>query len=824
MLKRLTPHLIAVAIFALLTVIFFMPLYQGKVLAQNDVMQWEGMSKEITDWNNQHPDDHALWTNRMFGGMPGILIASNFSGNLVNKIILVLQTVFPDATVALFMMFFGFYVLLLCVGVDNKLALAGSLAYGLTSFLIISLEAGHNTKVVAMSMMAPVLGGVILAYRGKYITGAAVTALFLSLAINANHLQVIYYLLIVLAVIAIYYFVESILTKTIPSFFKASGLLLIAGIIAALPHIGNLWATQEYAKETIRGGSSELTQKKQATDGGLDFEYATRWSYGLSDGEILSLLIPNIKGGSSSEDVGEESEFGKQLQQRGYATNYTKQAPAYWGNQPFTSGPVYLGAGIMFLFILSFFVVRGSIKWALLALTVISILLAAGHNTPFFKFLFNTLPFFNKFRTPAMALVIAELTIPLSALLALKSIYDGETDEAQLRKWMKISLGITAGILVLFGFLGGMFFNFSSAGDQQYYGNNMGWMVDALKKDRAALLQSDALRSLFFVAATFVAVWFFAAKKLSQTIFAAVIGLIFLADGWSVSKRYMHNEKFVESNAYKGNFAPSEVDLQILRDTDPNYRVFNVTGDPFNDALTSYHHKSVGGYHPAKLIRYQDLIENQISKNNMSVLNMLNTKYFIVKNPATNQPAVQQNSGALGNAWFISNIQWAKNADEEMSALSNFDPSSTVIIDERYKTKVGNLTLSADSTSSIKETVYSPNKLVYESNAGTEQFAVFSEIFYDEGKGWQAYIDGNKAEHVRVNYVLRGMKVPAGKHTIEFKFEPTSIATGNSISFVGSLLLFAFVFGTFGMMGYKQMQQTEPTATGTKPQSAKKKK
>lgn len=816
MQKKLIPHLIAVAIFALLTVIYFLPVYQGLTLTQGDVTQWEGMSKEVVDWNEKHPDDPALWTNRMFGGMPAYQISMTHPGNFVDSIVRALQVIFPDAVVLLFMCFVGFYIMLLCFEVNPWLSLAGALAYGLSSFLIVSLEAGHNTKVQAISLMAPALGGVVLAYRKNILVGAALTALFLSMLIAANHLQVAYYTLMMLGVVGVYFLVKQVIDKQIAHFAKATAALLVAGLLAVVPNVSNLWSTEEYAKETIRGGSSELKLKKEATKGGgLDFDYATRWSYGLGDGEVLSILIPNIKGGSSGGSLSESSNTYKEMMNKGVppatAEQYIKQMPLYWGNQPFTSGPVYFGAAIVFLFVFSMLVVNNPLKWVLLGLSVFSVLLASGHNTPFFGWMFNLLPFFNKFRTPSMALVIAQLCMPLVALMGLNQILKGQNSTEDLLKKLKIAGGVTAGIVLLFGLLGGMLFNFSAGADKQYYDAGNGWLIDAIKQDRASLLRTDAFRSLFFIAAAFGLLWFFIQKKLSQSMFIGALAVLFLADGWLVAKRFLNSENFTEQTATNGNrHAPTQADLDILKDTDPNYRVFNVTRDPFNDAMTSYYHKSVGGYHAAKLIRYQDLIENQISKNNMNVMNMLNTRYFIVEDPQSKQPMAQRNPGALGNAWFVSNIKWAKDADDEMASLTDFNPATTVVIDERYKSMVTANSLSVDSSSAIQLAQYSPNALTYQSSSSAEGLVVFSEVYYNDGKGWQAYLDGKAVPHFRCNYVLRGMVVPAGSHKIEFKFEPKSVTQGNTISYAGSFALFLLVIGILGFEGYKKSKEIKP--------------
>ncbi|HWB62391.1 MAG TPA: hypothetical protein VG603_02690, partial [Chitinophagales bacterium] len=827
----------------------------------------EGMSKEIVDWNKNHPDDPALWTDGMFGGMPAVQISLIFSGNLVSKIYHIIGLIFPAASSYMFMMFLGFYILLLCLDVDPWLSLGGAIAYGLGSFTIISIEAGHNTKIQALTMMAPVLGGVVLAYRKNILLGAALTALFFAVELDANHFQIVYYTALVLGITGIYFFIESIIQKKLVHFTKATCALIVAAILALLPNIGNFWSTQEYAKETMRGGSSELTQKKQVTNGGLDYDYATRWSEGSLfykkyvlqnnntgevkvfgpgetdevnilydslnkkspgvytlktehnfDGEFLSVLIPNIKGGVSGGELDENSDTYKEMINKGVPENtaehYIKQMPLYWGNQPFTSGPVYFGAAIIFLSLFSLLIIRSHIKWVLLALTVFSFLLSFGHNTPFFGWLFNVLPMFNKFRTPAMALVIGQMAVPVLALLGLNEVLKGEIKQDELLKKLQIAGGITAAVVILFGLLGGMFVNFTADADKQYYDSGNGWLIDAIKKDRASLLHMDALRSLFFIAAAFGLLWFYIKKTLSRTVLAGAMAVLFLLDGWMVAKRYLNNDNFVETSKYQSSHTPTQADLDILKDPDPHFRVFNTTRDPFNDAMTSYYHNSIGGYHPAKLIRYQDLIERQISKYNMAVLDMLNTKYFEVEDRKTKEPIAQRNPGACGNVWFVHEIKWVDNADQEIDALTNFQPLLTAVVDKRYKSQVPDNAIGSDSAGAIRLLEYTPNHLKYASNSTTSQVAVFSEIYYDGGtEGWQAYIDGKPVEHFRADYVLRAMVVPAGTHTIEFKFEPRSVVLGNKIDYAGSFLLFLFVFGILGFAGYNKYKEVEAEPT-----------
>ena len=832
MQKRLLPHIAAVLVFGLLTVIYFLPYFQGMTLSQGDVSQWEGASKEISDWNKAHPQDPALWTDAMFGGMPTVQISLAFPGNYAVKAFEFIGKIFPFSSSYMFMMFLGFYIFLLCLGVNPWLAMAGALAYGLSSFTIISIEAGHNTKVQAMCLIAPVIGGVILAYRKNILLGTAITALFLSLTIAANHPQIVYYTLITLVCIGAYFLVTSIMEKRMGHFAKATGALVIAAGLAVLPNIANLWSTQEYVKETMRGGSSELTQKKQqAKGGGLDFTYATEWSYGLFDGEILSLLIPDIKGGASGTQLSEESATATALKEKGVPDNniqgFIQRAPTYWGAQQFTSGPVYFGAAIVFLFLFAMLIVQNRIKWALLSAIIISIILGVGRNTFIYHILFDYLPLFNKFRNPSMALAIAQLCVPAVALLGVNELINGNLSKDELIKKLKIAGGVTAGIVVVFGVLGSFFYGFTAEGDKHWFENNQGWILDALKKDRSSMLLMSAIRSLVFIGAAFGLVWFFIQKTVSKQLLIGGLTLVFLMDGWMIARKYLNSDNFVEVTKYESAHTPTQADAEIMKDPDPHYRVFNLTQNPFNDAMTSYFHQSIGGYSAVKMQRYQDLIENQISKNNLKVWRMLNTKYVITG--AENQPPRAQHFNGCGNAWFVKDIKWAKNADEEMAALDSFEPLQTAVVDERFKSVVSNNDIGNDSMAKINLKQYTPNVVSYTYSSASSQVAVFSEIYYDGNKGWNAYLDGKKVPHFRADYVLRAMALPAGNHQIEFKFEPKSIVLGNKIAYAGSFLLFAFVLGTLGFAGYKKMKeieaepQPEPKATPPVTKPTKKK-
>lgn len=833
MQKRILPHVAAVLTFALLTIIYFYPYYKGMTLGSHDTTQWKAMAQETVAWKEK-TGEQALWTNSMFGGMPTFQISVIYPGNWVNYIPKALQPIFPEASALLFVMFSGFYILLLCFGINPWLSLAGALAYGLASFNLISIEAGHNTKVMAMALMAPAIGGMVLAYRGKILMGAALTALFLSLNIDANHFQITYYLLLTMGMLGIYFLVESVMQKTLPNFGKATAALILVAGLAFVPNVANLWSTWEYGKQTMRGGGSQLAEKKASNKGGgLDIEYATRWSEGAGDFEFLSVLIPNIKGGASGSELSQSSASYKALTQNGIqsAESIIKHMPTYWGDQPGTSGPVYLGAAIFFLFVLGLMIVRSPIKWALLIISIFFLLLSFGHNTPFFAFCFEHLPMLNKFRTPTMGFAILQLTFPLLGLLAINEIVTGAVHGEELKKKLFIAAGITGSLILIFGLLG-VGADYTSKGDLEIAKQFPDWLMKALREDRASMLHSDAMRSLFFAGVAFGAIWLFMRKTITANVFALSLAIIFLLDGWLVANRYLNADDFQEDTQFAQNFQPSQTDLQILQDKDLSYRVYDQTVDPFNTASPAYFHKLVGGYSPAKLQIYQDLIERQISQRNPKVFDMLNTKYFKIADDKGNERVIP-NTAALGNAWLVSNILHVNTADEEIDTLDalTFDPRTTAVIHKEFDALVSDKSLGNDSAASIRLETYSPNKLTYAYNSATPQVAVFSEIYYAGEHGWKAYIDGKEAPHFRANYVLRAMALPEGKHTVEFRFEPKSYYAGNKIAYAGSFILLLFVFGTLGFGGYKRYKEIEaepkapvkPTVTPTAKPTTKKK-
>lgn len=805
--KKLIPHLIATGIFIAIVFLYFSPVMEGKRLEQHDISQWQGMSKEIQDFREKTGQE-PLWTNSMFGGMPAYQISVLYPANLVQYINKILWLGFPDPANLVFLCLLGFYVLLISLKIDFRLAISGAIAFSFCSYNFIVIMAGHNSKIHAIAYIPMVIAGVLMALNGRIFFGAAITGLSLALQLYANHLQITYYTIILIGILVIFELVNSIKEKNMAVFLKTGIAVGIAVAIAALTNITNIWSTYEYGKYSTRS-QSELTEKKVST--GLDEDYAFGWSYGKL--ESFTLLIPDFMGGASQSNIGTTSATYKALQANGagaQANSFVQNAPLYWGNQPITSGPTYLGAITVFLFVLGIFIVKGHYRWWLCTGAVLFLFLAWGKNFETFNsFFFHHFPGYNKFRSVSMCLVITCFAVALLAFLGIKQFFSDDVKKQDLKKPLLYSYYITGGLCLFFTLIAGAI-DMSGPVDENL--KQYDWLLAAIKEDRISALRIDALRSLFFISAAFGILWFSLHKKIKNEWAFIGLALLFLIDMWPVNKRYLNNDNFVSRSKAEVPFQKSTADQQILADTEPGFRVMNTTVSTFNDASTSYFHHSIGGYHGAKLKRYQELIENQISKNNMNVLNMLNTKYFIVKNQQTGEPIPQQNPGACGAAWFVKTFQYVANADSEINSLTDFNPLQTVFIDRRYESQLNGYEPKNDSLASIRLISYQPNHLVYNYSAATEQLAVFSEIYYD--KGWNAYIDGKLTSHLRANYVLRAMRVPAGKHKIDFKFEPQVYATGEKISLASSGLLLLLFFGMSFIEIKKATQDKTANETG----------
>ncbi len=799
--KQLLPHLLIIAGFLVISYIYFYPVLEGKVLRANDSSVSNYISKEIRDYRAENGKD-PLWTNSIFSGMPGYLILTRHPGNLMRHVHNVLM-VFKMPVAVLFLAMTGFYVLLLMIGISRWIAAAGALAFGLSSFLFQILAAGHNTQAIALAYMAPMIGGVWYAYRHDAIKGALFTAFILSLELLANHPQITYYAGICLLVFIIIEFIWSVKEKTIPKFLQTSAILIIPVIIAIGVNFGNLYTVYEYSKYSMRGKSDLVTENKNMSSG-LDRDYIVNWSYGID--ETMNLLIPDYKGGSS-KPFDRDSETVKALRQNNMASA-SNQVMKYWGTQPGTDGPHYMGAIIIFLFILGLIITKGREKWWLLIATILSVMLAWGKNfMPFTNLFIDFVPGYNKFRAVTMTLVIAQFCIPLLGALALRDIYESNLSGKELFKGMKIALGITGGILLLAIIFPGIAGSFLNQGETGY----PDWLKSSMVADRKELLRSDAIRSLAFILAGASAIFAFIHNKLRKEYSIVIIGLLVLLDLWTVDKRYLNADRFERPAAIQKSLAPSVADAFILQDQSYK-RVLNLAVSTFNDnSPTSYFHKSIGGYHGAKLKRYQELIDSALigeinnyisaagnarsaqdlipAPGTTPALNMLNTRYIIYNTEAP--PVI--NPHCLGNAWFVEKPLLVENANEEIMAINSLNPASEAVIDKKFRDQVTGTVYPISDGDTISLVSYQPNELIYKYSAGTEKLIVFSEIYYPAG--WKCYIDGNEKPYMRANYVLRAMTAPAGDHEITFTFSPESYKTGNKVSLASSVLLFLLIGG-----------------------------
>ena len=778
--KKFSPHLIVILLFVGISFTYFSPVLEGKLLNMADITHHKGMSKEVSDFR-EATGEEALWTNSMFSGMPAYQISTRSNGNLIQYVAKAISLGIPRPANLLFLYLLGFYLLLLSLKVDYRLSAVGAIAFSFSSYFFIIIMAGHMTKAHAIAYVPMVVAAVLYTYRGRMLLGGVLTALAVALELYANHLQITYYLVLMLILIGLVQFVKDFKANNLTDFSKRSGILILAALLASATAVTRLSTTMEYGTESTRG-KSELTNNLDNKTSGLDKDYATSWSYGVA--ETFTLLIPNFYGGASQGELTTDSETYQAIKRAPNAKQLIKQLPLYWGTQPFTSGPTYAGSIVMFLFIFGLLFVKSEMRvWILLA-TIMSIMLAWGKNfMPLTDLFLDYFPGYNKFRAVSMILVIAEFTLPLLGFVALNKFLTSDSDEK--KKPLQLSFYIVGGLTLVFALMPTLFFDFVGGQDANLAKN--GWPIDALQADRAGLLSADAWRSFTFITLTFGAMWMFLKNKISSKYVILIVGVLVLADMWTVNKRYLNDDNFARKSKVQVPYQATAADQQILRDTDPNFRVFNQSVSTFNDASTSYFHKSIGGYHGAKLKRYQELIENHIAKGNMAVLNMLNTKYFI-----TPKGQAQQNPSAMGNAWFVNKINIVANADAEIAALDGFNPANSAIVDTRFSEQI---IVGLDNTEArISLTEYKPNYLKYNSTTTKEGIAIFSEIYYN--KGWNAYVDGDLKPYFRANYVLRGMKIPAGNHVVEFKFEPAVYHVSERIALASSvilLLLLAFV-------------------------------
>ncbi len=796
-------HGIAIAAFLLVSIAYFAPQLQGKVIRQGDIDAFKAASKEIRDYNDTHTDQ-ALWTNSMFGGMPAYQISMPTSGNKI-KFVEKVFNLFLGRPIGYFIaMMIGFYIMCITFGMRPLVALVGSIAFGLTVNHFVLFEAGHTSKLRAFAFFGIIVSGIVNAYRGKYMLGGLLFALGMALEIGVNHIQMPYYLFISLLIYLGILLYRDIRGGKVLHFAKASGVLLVALMLAALSNTTNLWTTYEYAQETMRGKpilTKEVADVTSSSDvDGLAWTYAMRWSNGPLD--LFTYLIPRVVGGSSGERISNDSEFARII---GQVSAQEVRSPLYWGSLPSTSGPSYLGAAILLLFVLGSIVVKGDLKWWLLSATILTMLLSLGKNLEFFnRLFFDYFPMFNKFRTPNSIVSVTEFLMILMATLTLSELVDGKIKKETWKKGLIYAGGITGGLCLIFALFGSMFLSFKGLND-----NYDPRIVDALISDRRSLMRMDALRSFVFIAVACGLIYYYLQAKLNARWLVVALVILVTIDIWGVGRRYLNNESFIRPNQAEAALAPRQVDQLISKDNDPYFRVFDLSVDPFNSALPAAHHKLIGGYHAAKLQRYQDLIDTYISKGHDPVLNMLNMKYLVQQNGE-----LQVNTNALGNAWYVQRLLQVPDANAEIESLSNFDPQTVAIYHEEFSDYIGEFQPS--NNGSITLTEYSPNRLTYESTGTGERFAVFSEIWYGPDKGWKAYIDDEEVPFIRVNYALRGMRIPAGAHTIKFEFAPRSYFVGEKVSTIASIILLIglllFIFHQFRPLNSLINSKTQPVS------------
>lgn len=812
--KKILPHLLIVGICAVIALIFCYPALQGKELNQHDSLSWKAASHEAMEWYKK-TGENPLWSNTSFGGMPTFLVYTGKTQNYVGYVSILLTSLLPKPANFLILAMLSFYLLMCVMRVNRWLGLLGAIAYAFSTYNPIIIGAGHETKMFALGFLPAALAGLILVFRGKYIGGGALFGISMALLVGTGHYQIVYYALIIFLLVGLGLFIRRVQEKKTKQGIIAGLLILVLGGIGAAVNAASVLPAQEFTSETMRGGKSELTfnHDKNKKSGGLDKDYAFEWSYGKS--ETFTILVPYLYGGASGEPADRLPRTNEML------NGQYDQLPSYWGPQHLgISGPVYFGAIICFLFVLGLLLVRSPIKWWLLAAAVIGILMAWGKYLPGLNYwLFDHLPMLNKFRTPSMILIIPQLIFPILGIWVVNDIINGKIDKKKVWKSTLIALGITAGLAFLVGVCASMFFDFAGPNDSELPAQ----LLSSIREDRAAMARNSGFRSVILILLSAGLIWLFVKDRIKTTMLIAGLGLLIAFDLIPVSFHYLGEDKYADADTQEQTFQPRPADQQIMQDPDPYYRVLDITRSTFQDAFQAYFHKCVGGYSPAKLEIYQDLIDVHMSRGfNTAVLNMLNTKYLIVPGGQNGAPAAMPNPAACGNAWFVDEVKVVRTADEEILAMKapvlgdtaqavagGFDPRRTAVVRETFWKGTGATTFSKDSAATVKLAKYGLNDISFTSSNSKEGLAVFSDIWYP--LGWKAYVDGKETPIVRADYVLRGLKIPAGQHTIEFKFRPKSYETGNTISGVTSILLLvlAAVGLYFGLKGKKEDEPDE---------------
>jgi hypothetical protein len=784
--KQIIPHIVSLSLFVVVALMYFNPVLNGKKISQSDITQHIGMAKEVNDFRKATSEE-PYWAESAFSGMPTYPIGTYFPNDYITSLDRFIRFL-PRPADYLFLYFLSFYILLLAFKVDWKIAIVGSLAFGFSTYLIIIFGAGHNSKAHAIAYMPLVLAGIVFIFKKRYLLGFIVTSIATALEIKANHPQMTYYLLFAILILGVVELIDAIKKNKTKQFVTQSSIIIVAMLLAVGVNSSRLLATKEYADVSTRGKTALTINpdgtKKEVTTG-LSKEYITQFSYGKA--ETFNLFVPRYMGGGTVESLDEKSntyQYVSSIAGSKQADGFTKQVYTYWGDQLIVEAPAYIGAVMLFLFFLGVFILKGKYKYWLVASSVFAILMSWGKNFQFLtNFFIDYVPLYNKFRAVSSFQVIAELCIPLLGFLAVREFFFSKIEKKQkqiaLKKALYSSVGlIVVGLLYALGF--STFEGIRDASYSEYEG-----LLDAVKADRLSMLYSDSFRSIVLIGVGFVVLWLFLKQQLKYTTSIIAFAVLILFDLVQVNLRYVNGDDFKEARAIDKPFKASTADLQILKDKS-HYRVANFSTDPFQDGRTSYFHKSIGGYHAAKMGRYQDLIEFQLSKQNMQVYNMLNTKYFII--PGDNGGVIaQQNPDANGNAWFVKNINYVQTADQEIRALDSTQTKNIAVVNENNIYKKINFSLEVDSLAYIKLTEYSLNSLTYETSSKFDEFSVFSEIYYKNG--WKSYIDGELQPYTNVNYVLRGMEIPKGEHIIKFKFEPSVIKTGSIISLISYALM-----------------------------------
>jgi hypothetical protein len=794
--NKFYPHALVILGFILVSLFYFYPVLQGKQIFQSDIAQYTGMAKEQNDFRAaEHTEPY--WTNSAFGGMPTYQLGANYPNDFIGKVDDVLRFL-PRPADYLFLYFLGFYGLLLVLKTDPLKAFIGAIAFGFSTYLIIILGVGHNAKAHAIAYMPLVIAGFVLVFQKKYIWGGLLTMFAVALEVNANHFQMTYYLLIFLLILSGYFAFQFIKEKEYKGLLKAIGVLAVAGIFAIGANATNLMATNEYAKFSTRS-NSELTfnpdGSKKTNENALSRDYITEYSYGIA--ESFNLIAPRLFGGSNHENVGTDSRMYSFMVEQGVpsgqAQDFVSGMPTYWGDQPIVAAPAYIGVVVFFLGVLALFIDDRKIKYVFLGGALFSLVLSWGKNFAVLTdFFIDYVPMYDKFRAVSSIQVILELCFPVLAIMGLQSFFKAK-EEPKLQQKALVQTGVFGlGILLILVFTKSMF-HFSGSSDEYFMQTYGPAFVDALKEDRMSLYSADLLRSGFFIIVTFGILWLFIKNKLAQNTTLIIVGLLMIFDLFFVDKKYVSAKDFVSPVEIAAPFQETQSDAQILKDTS-HYRVFEVNGN-LSSARASYFHHSIGGYHAAKPRRMQQLFDYQIAKNNIEVLNMLNVKYIIQTGKEGKEfPVV--NPDANGNVWFVSAVRLVNKPDDVMKALNNIDTKKVAVFNVHdYENKFENARAKKqwDTTGTIKVVEYKPNYIKYQSDNGKDGLAVFSEMYYKNG--WNAYVDGKLTDHFPVDYVLRAMEVPGGKHIIEFKFEPQVVKTGGTITLASSIGMLLLLIG-----------------------------